>query len=259
MKEAPAVGTALSVVIPVYNEESAIRSVVEEVRGVLKNSGIFPYEILVVDDGSKDQTAREARAAGASVHRIGRNLGVGAARTRGILKAKSDIIVMTDGDGSYPAQALPELVKDLGGCDMAVGARMEEMGTLKALRRPVKLMLQRLAEYMTRARIEDLNSGMRAFRRKDALRFAYLLPDTHSWVSTITLAYLANGLNVRYRPIHYRKRVGRSSFHPIGDTYNTLSLVARTFRTRRATSTTPARRRRSRPWVSTRWPRCSPV
>ncbi|MBI2871178.1 MAG: glycosyltransferase family 2 protein [Candidatus Omnitrophica bacterium] len=225
-EEKRAIGKA-TILIPAFNEEEAIPPVIEAVRRAMDSSRI-PYEVLVVDDGSTDSTREKALAAGARVISLETNRGTGAARTRGILKAEGECIAMLDADGSYPADRLPELIRGLEACDMTVGARTTEAGTLKFLRAPVKALIKGLAEYMMRRRIPDLNTGMRAFRKKTALRFLYLLPDTHSWVSTITLAYLANGLDVRYMPISYHKRIGRSSFHPLRDTYNMVSLSART-------------------------------
>jgi polyisoprenyl-phosphate glycosyltransferase len=109
-----------------------------------------------------------------------------------------------------------------------VGARRAEKGTMRWLRTPAKEFIRRLASFMTGSPIPDLNSGLRAFRRDVALRFVGILPNTHSWVSTITLAMLSNGYRVGYVPIDYYPRIGRSTFHPVRDTYNYLSLVFRT-------------------------------
>ncbi|HBY95034.1 MAG TPA: hypothetical protein DEP84_13925 [Chloroflexi bacterium] len=136
---------------------------------------------------------------------------------------------MSDADGTYPSRDLPRLIEAiLHGADMAVGARTVEAGTMRPLRTFAKESIRRLAGYMTASEIPDLNSGFRAVRRDVALRFLPVLPTTHSWVSTITLALLTNGYRVDYLPIAYFPRVGHSSFHPIRDTYNYLSLVVRT-------------------------------
>jgi hypothetical protein len=111
---------------------------------------------------------------------------------------------------------------------MVVGARVREAGTLKLLRIPAKWFIQTLASYLTETNIPDLNSGLRVFRKTLALKFMHLLPKGHSWVSTITLAHLADDYTVKFVPIDYFPRKGRSTFHPFGDTYSYLLLVIRT-------------------------------
>jgi hypothetical protein len=135
---------------------------------------------------------------------------------------------MTDADGTYPNHDIPRLLEALEGYDLVIGARKKEAGSLKWLRSPAKGFIRLLASYLAGTRIPDLNSGFRAFRKEPAMRFLRILPNTHSWVSTLTLALLTNGYAVNYLPIDYYRRKGRSSFHPLRDTYNYLSLVVRT-------------------------------
>ncbi|MDQ4075338.1 MAG: glycosyltransferase family 2 protein [Chloroflexota bacterium] len=217
----------VSVVIPAYNEELAIQNDIEVIRETLDAAG-YPWELLVVDDGSTDRTAEIAQSLGAVVLCHSYNKGTGGARSTGVRYARGEIVVMTDADGTYPNQDMPKLIEKVcEGYDMVVGARRQEKGTLRWLRTPTKEFIRRLASFMTGAPIPDLNSGLRAFRRDVALRFLGILPNTHSWVSTITLAMLANGYLVTYVPIDYYPRIGKSTFHPVRDTYNYLSLVFR--------------------------------
>ncbi|MBT0160753.1 glycosyltransferase family 2 protein [Candidatus Bathyarchaeota archaeon A05DMB-2] len=219
----------MSIVIPVYNEEEAIGDDLALILKTMKDSG-YDYEIIVVDDGSTDRTAEIVRGF-EEVRMIQHpyNRGTGAARTTGLRAARGDVVVMTDGDGSYPNQDIPRLLREMesNGWDMVVGARQRETGTLRWLRSPTKWFIRMLASYLTATKIPDLNSGFKAFRRDLALRYLNILPTTHSWVSTITIAFLSDGYIVGYLPIDYYPRKGRSTFHPISDTYNYLSLVVR--------------------------------
>jgi polyisoprenyl-phosphate glycosyltransferase len=218
----------VSIVLPTFNEEQAIGSVLDDIRAVMEPLNI-PYELMVVDDGSTDGTRaacdeRPYVRVVAHTH----NRGNGAARTTGVRAARGRQVLMMDADGTYPAAAIPQMLREMETCDMVIGAREREMGTLKVLRSAAKELIRALASYMTQTHIPDLNSGMRAMRRELVAQFYPILPTTHSWVSTITMAFLSSGYEVRWLPIDYYKRIGRSTFHPIRDTYNYLSLVVRT-------------------------------
>jgi len=217
----------ISIVIPVYNEEAAIGEDLDTIIETMEASG-QDYEVIVVDDGSTDRSAEIVRQR-PQVRLIQHpyNQGVGAARTTGVRAARGEVIVMTDGDGSYPNHDIPRLLAHVGEYDMVVGARKRETGSLKLLRTPVKLFVRLLASYLTEARIPDLNSGFRAFKKGMAERYLDILPRGHSWVGTITVAFLSGGYTVKYIPIDYYKRKGKSSIQPIRDTWNYFQLVVR--------------------------------
>lgn len=218
----------VSVVIPVHNEREAIRGDLEIIQQTLAGAGLT-YEIVVVDDGSTDDTADiVSQIDNVVLLRHPTNRGTGAALKTGIRAARSEVIIMTDGDGTYPNHEMPRLLAMLEHYDMVIGARRYERGTLRWLRTPTKAFIRTLASYLTQTKIPDLNSGLRAFRKNNAVTYFRLLPSGHSWVSTITLAFLSNGLSVGFFPIDYYERKGRSHFRPIQDTYNYLSLVMRT-------------------------------
>lgn len=217
----------ISVILPTYNEEKAISSVLSDLIRVMDALG-RPYEVIVVDDGSTDQTCslcQDVPQIRLLCHE--RNRGTGAARTTGVTHAYGQELVMIDADGTYPVDAIPILLDELTRCDMVIGARDREMGTARLLRSLAKDFIRVLASYLSNTRIPDLNSGLRAMKRHQVLRFISILPNTHSWVSTITMAFLSSDLSVHWVPVIYRRRIGRSSFHPIRDTYNYLSLVVR--------------------------------
>jgi glycosyltransferase involved in cell wall biosynthesis len=218
----------VSLVIPVYNEEAAIADDLRSAMAVLKDMDC-EWEIIVVDDGSSDRTAEVVTSfPEVKLIKHPHNMGGGRARSTGIRNADGDVVVITDGDGTYPMQDIPRLVEGLDDYAMVVGARKKEAGTLKFLRIPAKFFIRKLAEFVSGSKIPDLNSGMRAIRREEALPFLRILPPGHSWVSTITLAFLTNGLAVKYVPIDYYPRKGKSSFHPIRDTSYYFMTVIRT-------------------------------
>jgi glycosyltransferase involved in cell wall biosynthesis len=217
----------ISIVIPAYNEEEAIGKDIDVIRTTMDKTS-YEYEMIVVDDGCTDKTPDIAEKRGAKVLRHPHNKGVGAARKTGIKAAKGDIIVMTDADCTYPNQDIPRLLEHMDDYEMVIGARKSEQGTIRALRRPAKFFLRKLAEYVTREKIADLNSGFRAFQKDIALRYFNILPQGHSWVSTITIAFLSHNYNVKFIPIDYYRRKGKSTFHPIKDTYAFLTLIIKT-------------------------------
>lgn len=204
--------------------------VVSDARAALAQVEGLPEgacEILVVDDASQDDTAREAAVAGARVVRHRENLGYGAALKTGLKEAKFEVIVIVDGDGTYPLSAVPQLLQMMTDCDMAVGARTGEEVHIPLARRPAKWLLTQTAQFLAQRPIPDLNSGLRAFRRQDALRFINLYPDGFSFTTTITLAYLSSHLAITYLPINYMERVGKSKIRPIRDTKNLFVTVLR--------------------------------
>jgi len=151
----------VSVVIPAFNEEQGVAKVIGELRAVLEERGIAA-EILVFDDGSSDHTAQAAAGAGARVFRHRSNRGYGAALKSGISAASNEYVVITDADGTYPCQYIPQMLKRLETSDMVVGARIGSNVKIPAIRKPAKWALNQLANYMTRTKIPDLNSGLRA-------------------------------------------------------------------------------------------------
>jgi glycosyltransferase involved in cell wall biosynthesis len=219
-------GEPVSVVIPAYNEEKGVAGVVRDVRKHLKSSRVS-HEILVVDDGSRDATAEEARKAGAQLVRMGENRGYGASLKAGIRQARYELIAILDADGTYPAEELPALLESVKTADMAVGARIKPNAAIPTLRRFPKWLLGQWANYLAERKIPDLNSGLRVFRKKIAGRYEGLFPNGFSFTTTLTLALECHGYIVHYLPIHYRERVGSSKIHPIKDTINFFSLVLR--------------------------------
>jgi glycosyltransferase involved in cell wall biosynthesis len=204
---------AVSVIIPAFDEETGVAAVVAEVQELLLGLN-GPTEVVVVDDGSRDATAQVATQAGARVIRHRSNRGYGAALKTGIAAARHDTMAIIDADGTYPAEAIPRLLAGLENADMVVGARIGKNVKVPLVRRPAKWALNHLANYVSTARIPDLNSGLRAFRRDVVLQYFPILPDQFSWTTTITLAMHCDKYAVSYLPIDYRERRGRSKIVP---------------------------------------------
>ncbi len=216
---------SLSVVIPAYNEEGAVRRTVEDVRAALDTTGI-EHEIIVINDGSTDRTLDEARASGAIVLSNQVNMGYGAALKSGVRKARHDFIAILDADGTYPARYLPKMLDLCRDQDMVVGDRGAAMRNVPLVRRPAKWFLNSLASFLAERKLNDLNSGLRVFRTSELLLFLPLLPQGFSFTTTITLCMSCGGKRFLYTPIEYGQRVGKSKIRPI-DFLNFVILVLR--------------------------------
>jgi len=204
---------AVSLIIPAFNEESAVRQVALAARELLEQRG-YRAEIIVIDDGSTDGTAQAAQSAGARVLQHRGNRGYGAALKTGITAATYDVIAIIDSDGTYSPKYLPAMLEELERADMVVGARVGKEVHIPFVRLPAKWVLRRLADYVSGSRIPDLNSGLRVFRRDMAAQYFPILPNQFSFTTTITLAMLCDNYSVSYIPIDYHKRKGKSKIVP---------------------------------------------
>ena len=227
---APSAGGDLfdvSVVLPVYNERGHLGEEIDRIRAALSASP-YTFELIVVDDGSDDGSEVDLAAIeGIRLIRHSQNRGAGAARRTGTTAARGRVVVWTDVDMTYPNDEIPVLVKELDGFDHVVGARRTEEGTVRILRVPAKWFIRKLASYLTDTDIKDLNSGLRAFRRDVAMQYVHHLPAGFSCVTTLTMSFLSNGYSVKYVPIDYFPRAGKSKFHWWRDTKRYLLQVVR--------------------------------
>ncbi|HEX6125592.1 MAG TPA: glycosyltransferase family 2 protein, partial [Pyrinomonadaceae bacterium] len=203
----------VSVVIPAFNEEKSVAESVLELRSMFETTE-YDAEIIVVDDGSADATAREAKRAGARVLQHRSNRGYGASLKTGIIAASHDIVAITDADGTYPAKYLPDMLAELSHADMVVGSRTGADVNIPLSRKPAKWFLRMMANYVSATKIPDLNSGLRVFRRDVAMQYFAILSDQFSFTTTISLAMLCDKYAVSYMPIDYRKRQGKSKIMP---------------------------------------------
>lgn len=221
----------LSLIIPVYNEQGCIAETLREVERVFCQVD-FDWEIIVVDDCSCDGTADVLRGSALDRTRVLShevNRGYGAAILTGMRRAKYSHIAITDADGTYPHKLIPMMYKRLleEDLDMLVGSRTGSNVKYPLSRKPAKWILGKLANYVAKRKIPDINSGQRVFDKELALKFDQLYPPGFSFTTTITLALICNGFRVGYMPIDYFARIGRSKIRPIHDTLNFLQLILR--------------------------------
>lgn len=223
----------ITVIVPAYNEESSIAETVRHISDTLRDSFVGgAYEIVVVNDGSTDGTGKALGSLSLpNLHVVARrsNRGYGAAIKLGLRRARFEHIAITDADGTYPNDVIPDLYRQFRDeeLDMIVGSRTGENVRIPLLRRPVKAFLRHLASYLVDEHIPDLNSGLRIFRKDVAMRFYTMYPNGFSFTTTITMATLANDYDVRFVPIDYHERTGRSKIRPLRDTSGFLLLIVR--------------------------------
>jgi len=213
-----------SVLVPAFNEGRAVRDTVLAVRASLTAAGV-DHEIIVIDDGSTDDTSAEAAAAGAVVIRHPVNGGYGRALKSGLRRAQGEIVAITDADGSYPAEALPELLTAMSAFDMVVGARQGQHYRGSRAKWLGRKVLQRMVLFVTGVRVPDVNSGLRAFRKQIALDNIRQIGNGFSFTTTLTLAMLLEGHFVQYVPVAYHRRVGESKVRFRRDVVRTAQIL----------------------------------
>jgi len=196
----------ISVIIPAYNEAQAVGDLVSKIVE------LYPeFEVLVINDGSTDDTSAVAKDAGAKVHNHPYNIGNGAAVKSGIRHAKGEILVFMDGDGQHDPKDISLLTKHIPNYDMVVGARSKKDQT--SLGRALGNKIYNwLASYVAKFDIQDLTSGFRAIKSDIAQQFLYLLPNSYSYPATLTLAVLRTGRALKYVPIKVKvRKAGKSN------------------------------------------------
>ena len=213
---------SVSVIIPVYNEADNIASLVSRV------GQLYPdFEIIVIDDGSNDATAQVAAEAGAKVYSHPYNIGNGAAIKSGIRLASSDILVFMDGDGQHQPEDIAEMLEWMPEYDMVVGARPMR-GQASLFRGLGNQFYNWLASYVSKFAVKDLTSGFRVVKAKIAKSFIFMLPNTYSYPTTLTLGVLRSGWSVKYVPIRIQKRIsGHSSIKIFKDGVRFFMIITR--------------------------------
>jgi len=212
----------VSVVIPAFNESQTIGDLVQAIRRRYPD-----FEIVVIDDGSDDNTAEVAADKGAVVFSHPYNIGNGAAIKSGIRVATGDILVFMDADGQHDPEDIQKLLDYIPDFDMVVGAR-SLLGQASLGRAMGNRIYNWLGSYVTKFPIQDLTSGFRAVKADIARNFLYLLPNTYSYPTTITLGILRTGRSVKYVPIKTRRRKkGRSNIRLFRDGVRFFMIITR--------------------------------
>ncbi len=212
----------VSIIIPAYNEEKSIEGLIKKLNSLHPD-----FEILVINDGSKDHTQAVAEKAGAVVHSHPYNMGNGAAIKTGIRKASGDILLFMDGDNQHDPSDIAELLKFMPEYDMVVGARYGN-GQANIFRSMGNRIYNRLATYVAKFKVEDLTSGFRAVKADVARDFLYMLPNSYSYPTTLTLAVLRSGLSLRYVPIRIKKRTrGKSNVRLFKDGVRFFMIIVK--------------------------------
>ena len=226
-----------SIIIPCYNEKHAIRDTIEWILSVIRDSKLKNVEIIAVNDGSTDGSeqvlnalAKEHHSDDLLVVHHKRNQGYGAALKTGIRRSQSDYICITDADGTYPNDRIPDLIEQISSkdLDMVVGARIGPNVEYSKIRSIPKMILVPWVSFLCGTEVPDMNSGLRIFRRDRSLDFLKLLPDGFSFTTTITICLLRNRYAVEFTPISYARRIGKSHIKPIQDTLRFTQLILRT-------------------------------
>ena len=220
----------ISVIVPVYNEDKAIMNVLKDLVRVL---AVFPkYEIIVVNDGSTDRTLDVLKGAAIKDFKIidhAENLGYGKSLFDGMVSAQYDCILIIDGDGTYPADRIADLYKFYPKYDMVVGARQGAEFKHGLFKRPARLFFQHLVQYACGRKVPDVNSGMRIFSKHIVMKYQDSLCTGFSFTTTITLLFFLNHYYVKYVPIEYGKRLGRSKIKNVKDTLRAGQIIVGAF------------------------------
>lgn len=217
----------ISVVIPAYNEADAISGVVAQLKSFMEKEKI-EHEIIIVDDCSQDGTLDAAKKTGAVVLEHPVNRGYGAALTTGLKKAKYDHVLIMDADGSYPVSDIPALLPYVDRFDMVVGARQGKYYHGSFIKRVSRMIFYLLLGYVTGEKVPDANSGMRIFKKDVIMKFEDDFCSGFSFTTTITIILLSNKYLIKFVPIDYMSRTGKSKVRHLRDTARTIQILLHT-------------------------------
>lgn len=216
----------ITFIIPCYNEPpEVLHDTIEKLITSLGRASDLNYDIIVVNDGSTKYSYPEYHDKNVKFISHTRKKGYGASIMTGISYAQYNWIGIMDADGTYPVEYFSELIKFTDAGDMIIGKRSWK--DIELIKRPPKFILQKLAGFLANRDIQDLNSGMRLFKRNIAEKHARIFPNGFSFTSTLTMICLTHFYDVNYVEIPYSKRIGSSKIRPIKDTFRFFTLVLR--------------------------------
>ena len=217
----------ISVIVPAYNEEHSIGKVVDSIKAFMSKEKI-EYELIVVDDCSKDDTVRVAKNLGVTVISHPVNTGYGASLTTGIKKARHEQILIIDADGTYPVTEVKKLLPYVDDFDMVVGARQGKHYHGSLMKRLSRAIFYLLLNYVTAAKVPDANSGLRIFKKSVVMQFEDDFCNGFSFTTTITLILLSNDYLIKFVPVEYNARTGKSKVKYLRDTARTVQILLHT-------------------------------
>ncbi len=217
----------LSIIIPAYNEENVIGQLVAKTKQQLQD--IYQngqYEIMVIDDGSKDKTAELAKKSGAKVLTHPYNIGNGAAIKKGMRNAKGKLFLLMDGDGQHNPKYIPPLIKLSRQYDMTIGSRMG-WKEISWHRKIANIIFNKFSSWLMNSKIIDLTSGFRIINASIARRFIFLLPNKFSYPTTLTMALSRAGYTISYFPIKLKPRRSKSKISLLADGMRFLTIITK--------------------------------
>jgi glycosyltransferase involved in cell wall biosynthesis len=221
-KGSPETSVKVSIIIPAHNEEENIGGLLERLKKVTEDD----WEIIVVNDCSEDNTMDICHKSGVRVISHPYRMGNGASIKTGMRNARGDILVMMDGDAQHKPEDIPRLLDAMDNYDMVVGSR--SWGSQSDWSRGLANKIYNVfASYVTSRKIPDLTSGFRAVKRDVVKRYIYMLPNSFSYPTTLTLAFIKSGLGVNHIPIETEKRGGESKIKPLKDGVRFILIIAR--------------------------------
>ncbi len=217
----------ISIIIPVYNEEKTISTVISELKNFIGQLKNYEFEVIVVNDGSTDGTGKILnQISGIRLVNHLFNKGYGAALKTGVINSSFDWVFFFDSDGQAKPEEIPKILEFIDDYDMVVGNRLNKKASF--LRKPGRALLHWLANYLADQKIPDLNCGFRAIKKEKIKEFLHLLPNSFSLTTTITLAFQKSGLDIKYVPVEVNKRAGGKSTVKIKHAIKTFFLILRT-------------------------------
>ncbi|HLD74067.1 MAG TPA: glycosyltransferase family 2 protein [Bdellovibrionota bacterium] len=222
---------SVAIIIPIFNEEDSIESTLTRIFRVTQNIAGWQIKVICVNDGSTDKSALKIQAfPHVTPINHSTNQGYGAALKTGIDASKEGWVCILDADGTYPIENLNHFftqIENLPSISMVVGER-KGIGIIKnPIRRLARWVLKKIVLALTGIRVRDLNSGMRLFKKELFLQCSHLIPNGFSFTTTLTVASLYMGYEIKYIPIEYSIRLGKSSIRPVRDFINFLILITR--------------------------------